>query len=62
MSENEKIHINQPAETENRDAPLCPKCGKKLVVKKRDADDPPTWGCSGSPVCMYSRDILSGTF
>ena len=60
MSENKKAYITQCAET--KAAPLCPQCGKKFVIKKRDIDDPPFWACPGPPECAYGRDVLPGTF
>ena len=43
--------------------PWCPKCGKKMSLRKPEPATPypvysPYWRCSDYPDCLGSRDIL----
>lgn len=42
-------------------SPLCPLCGKEMIIKKSSGEVSPWnpfWGCSKFPVCQGTRDMV----
>lgn len=37
----------------------CPKCGSKMILRKRRSDGSPFWGCNQYPRCTGTRNISS---
>jgi len=57
-AENHEKHINNV--TQNAYKPVCPRCGKPMVLRtaKKGCDEGNQfWGCSGYPACNATKDI-----